>query len=475
MPRFPDRSAGLSAVAICVSAGLLLSACAVPRAPSLDMAADETLAGADLVRLTAPAAALRHPVLKPVVLVPGKPLTSDAVAVIAVLANPELKAARARARIADAQTITAGLLPDPTLGLSTDLRLSGPDQGNGWAAQIGYELTALRDRDLAVKGAKSIRRQVRLDLAWQEWSVAEQAKLLAGRVLATAKLAELAGRTRREAEGALAHATIAAARGDLKADELTARRTAALDAADRAGQADKDCEQARLDLNALLGLRPETRLRLEADDVAHLGRLDADALFRGARAQRLDLLALRAGYDSQDVAVRKAVRDAFPSLALSLNLATDTANNKTLGPGVGFTLPLWNRNRGPIAEAVATRDALRADYATRLLQTRSDITALVDSLARTELQWAHALRQVTPLLESSGQADAAATRGDLSLVAAEAVRQTARDRLVALIMLEQSLREQRIALELATGAPLPLPQQQQPPPPPPYSLRKPVP
>ena len=441
-------------LALGVTAAAGLTGCATPKAPSLDAAADETLAGADLARLVAPAAALRHPVLKPVVLDPARPLTSDAVAVLAVLANPDLKAARARAKIADAQVLTAGLLPDPTIGASTDLRLSGPDPGNGWAAQIGYELTAIRDRDLAVKGAKDVQRQVRLDLAWQEWAVAEQARLLAGRVQGTEGLALLAERTRRETAGALAHAVQAAARGDLKADDVTARRLSALDAADRATQTARDRDQARSDLNALLGLRPDTVLKL-APAAPRPGPLDAAALFAAARTQRLDLRALRAGYDSQNVAVRKAVRDAFPSLAFSLNQATDTANNRTVGPGLSLTLPLWNRNRGPIAEARATRDALRADYAARLFQTRSDIAALVQALARTEAQRALTLRQVTPLLESAGAADAAAGRGDLSRSAAEAIRQSARDKQAALIALDQSLVELTVGLELATGAPLP--------------------
>jgi len=448
-PRMRSLIASLAGLGM--AAGL--AGCATSPVPSLDVAADETLAGTDLARLVAPAAALRHPVLKPVALDPASPLSSDAVAVLAVLANPDLKAARARAKIADAQLLSAGLLPDPTVGASTDLRLSGPDPGNGWAAQIGYELTAIRDRDLAVKGARATQRQVRLDLAWQEWAVAEQARLLAGRVQATEGLAVLTERTRRETAGALAHAVQAAARGDLKADDVTARRLAALDASDRATQAARDRDQARSDLNALLGLRPDTVLHL-APAAHHMKALDATALFAAARTQRLDLRALRAGYDSQNVAVRKAVRDAFPSLAFSLNQATDTANNKTLGPGLSLTLPLWNRNRGPIAEARATRDALRADYAARLFQTRSDISALVEALARTEAQRALTLRQVTPLLESSGAADAAADRGDLSLTAAEAVRQSVRDKLAALITLDQALVELTVGLELATGAPL---------------------
>ena len=51
-------------------------------------------------------------------------------------------------------------------------------------------------------------------------------------------------------------------------------------------------------------------------------------------------------------------------------------------------------------------------------------------------------------------AEAAAARGDISRAAAEAARQIATDRRVALIALDQSIAEQAVALELAVGAPL---------------------
>ena len=50
--------------------------------------------------------------------------------------------------------------------------------------------------------------------------------------------------------------------------------------------------------------------------------------------------------------------------------------------------------------------------------------------------------------------EAAAARGDISRAAAEAARQIATDRRVALIALDQSIAEQAVALELAVGAPL---------------------
>ncbi len=107
-----------------------------------------------------------------------KPLSPQALGLLAVLANPDLKAARAKANVAEAQLFGAGLLPDPSINLGFDYRMSGPDPYNAFLGQIVYELAALRDRKAVLAGQRAAAQQVRLDLAWQEWQVAGQARLL---------------------------------------------------------------------------------------------------------------------------------------------------------------------------------------------------------------------------------------------------------------------------------------------------------
>ncbi len=184
------------------------------------------------------------------------------------------------------------------------------------------------------------------------------------------------------ADEALARVLAAAARGDLKADDVETRRLAALDASDKLAQAQKDLGAARLDLNKLLGLPPQTVLSIAPAPAPQPASNDADALFQAARERRLDLKALEAGYASQDAAVRKAILDQFPSFQLTVNRAKDTAGNQTIGPAINFTLPVWNRNQGGIRIAEATREQLKAEYAARVFAARADIAELVETLAR---------------------------------------------------------------------------------------------
>jgi len=434
---------------------LALTACAGDRAAPLDPLTDETLRGPALAALVAPAASLKHPVLKPVAIDPGEPLTPDALAVIAVLANPDLKAARAKARVSSAQAFQAGLLPDPSVNLGYDFRLSGPDPENGWAAALAYELTALRDRGVALKSAEAADRQVRLDLAWQEWQTAEQAKLLAFRIAGLRTVARLAVETSAQADAALSKVLGSAARGDLKADDVEARRLAALDASDKLAQAQKDLGGALLDLNKLLGLPPQAQLTIAFAPPGPGPSETTEALFDRARAQRLDLKALEAGYDSSNADVRKAIYDQFPSFQLTVNRAKDTAGNQTIGPAINFTLPLWNRNQGGIRIAEATREQLKAEYAARVFAARADIAELVETLALAERQRDETRGQIAPIRQVAEATTQAAARGDVAQAAAETARQALRDKESALAALDQSIAEQTISLEIATGGPLP--------------------
>jgi len=217
-------------------------------------------------------------------------------------------------------------------------------------------------------------------------------------------------------------------------------------------RAERDLAAARVELTKLLGLPPDTTLRLRGGEIPD-APLDAPRLFATAAAQRADLQALRAGYDAAEADVHKAVLDQFPALSLTLAGARDTSGNYTLGPAVGFTLPLWNRNRGGIAIATATREQLHTEYEARLFQTRAEIHAAAVSLATARSQEA-GLRAQLPALEHYAEATSrAARRGDLAPVTADTALQALRDRRLTLLQLEQRIAEQTIALELLSGGP----------------------
>ncbi|MCY7398941.1 MAG: TolC family protein [Sphingomonas bacterium] len=397
-------------------------------------------------------AAIQRPYLTPIAVDLSKPLDLNAVALIAVATNPDLKAQRARAGITDAQIFDARLLPDPTFSFGLDKILSGPDPFSNLMSTIGQELNALRTRRVRVEGARAASRQVRLDLAWAEWQTAGQARLQAIRIDALGDVLAISRVRRAAAQDLLDRMLRAAGRGDLMADQVQAARIAALDAAERLRTAEKDEAAARFELTRLLGLPPESILTL-ADALPPPGPLSSEQLFHVARSQRLDLQALQAGYQSQEAAVHQAVLLQFPTLNLAVTGTRDTGGNKLLGGGVDFTLPLWNRNRGGIAIARATRAALKAEFEARLFQTRAEIGAAVAGISLARRQRAE-LEISIPALRRFGAATArAARRGDLSSATAQTAADALRDKELLLVQVNQSIAEQTVALELLTGVP----------------------
>lgn len=419
---------------------------------------EAVLESPDRAELSREAQQLHHPLLPPVKLDFNAPLTGPEIQAIAVIANPDLRALRTQQGVADAQVFASGLLPDPQVSLGFDKLLSPLDQGfsNAYAGSISLDLlAALAVRPTERQAAKAAAQQTRDDIAWQEWTTAGQARLLAVRLVYQTRAKELAHRAVDQAEHALGRALTLARTGDLAGDDITIRRIAAADARDRALTADRDADATRLDLNQILGLKPDETLSLaEAPVLRAWQHVSADQLFKDARARRLDLTALAEGYASQEASLHRAILGQYPRLGITINRASDTSNVHTLGPAVNFDLPIWNRNRGAIRSAKADRTRLRAEFAARLHQTRADIATLVSSLDRDE-QARKALEDQVPEIERIANAlEGASKRGDVTGPTAEAARSTALDKQMALLALEQSCAEERIALALDIGSPV---------------------
>ncbi len=433
--------------------------CAVYHAQPLeDRELQTVLAPPDSAALERAAPLLQHPRLLPMRLDLEQPLTPDALAVISVLANPDLRALRAQQGVADAQVFASGLLPDPQFGIGRDRVSSAPDAtfSAAWAGSLAIDLLGPMITRGAERGAAQAHAtRVRMDIAWAEWMTAGQARLLTVRMHYQQRAAQLASAAAEVADRALARSLAAGERRDLKADEIELRRIADSDAVARALAVTRDVDATRLELNRLLGFPPEEKLSLASLPVLKAWRgADAGTLFTVARVARLDLRALAADYDSQQQVVRRAVLSQYPRVGLTLNRARDTSRVYTSGQAVSVDLPLWNRSRGVLRVAEADRAQLRAEYAARLHQTRADIAALVAALEIDERARVVLEAQAPELERIAAAYEAAAIRGDATWPVAEAVRAAALDRSLTLLALQQACAEERVGLLLAVGQPL---------------------
>ncbi len=361
-------------LALALAAALGLGACATYTPRSLPQQPDL----AAHVPLRIDSGALSLPALRRHIFNPADGLDMTEVAMLAVVNNPDLKAQRRQDGVARAQLFAARLLPDPQLSLSTDHPTdSGPGLTNAYGLGLNFDIAALVTRDARVDAASAGKRQVDLDLLWQEWQVAQRARILYVQSQTQGAELELLRKARRLYADRYARSSRALHQGDLTLDITGTDLTALLDAQTRVSQMERQLNQTHHDLNVLLGLAPDVTLILSpmSEPAPPDAAREAMAL-KTIQHRRPDLLALQVGYLSQEAGVRRAILAQFPALSVGLTRARDTAGLHTAGFGVTLNLPVFSANRGEIAVQRATRDHLWQEYQARLDRSTVQIDML---------------------------------------------------------------------------------------------------
>ncbi len=435
--------------------------CKIYHALPLDQKAkDAALSSPDLPRIQVQAKDLRHPILKPLTIDLRNGLSPDEAAVLAVLVNPDLKGVRDQRALAEAQLLDAGLLPDPILTYSQDNPVGADQQGAviGHSTQLSMDLTGMLTRSLKRRAAKAAQQSVDLDVAWQEWQVAEAAKLSVYRISALDPQLDFANEAVGALEAMLQAVERAALRGEISQGDVASIRVA-LDAARRNALAIRQSrDRERQTLNALLGLPPHEQVALKRPPEEALKQrpwddLPSEQLLVQGLDRRLDLVALQKGYESQDARVRLAVWSQFPSIGLSLNRSQDTFNLATQGFGVGVSLPFFNRGQGLVAIKNATRQQLYDQYLARLFHARSDVAQILSDMKAVK-DMIIAAEAALPALEAQAEAgDGLFGQGSMDLLSRNQMRLALLSQRATLASLKANLDDLGVALEIVTGRP----------------------
>jgi CRISPR system Cascade subunit CasA len=367
---------------------------------------------------------------------------------VALADNPRLAVARADVGRALAHEVTAGEAPNPTIGLQSEYALHDIPWLYGIA--FGLPLRSPTLRRLAVSQAEIATSRERWALMGATWTVRREL---------TAALSEWQSAQRRSTllDGLIKnqrqllkqqHARIAA--GEDAPATLVAVEDALLQAQQEQGEARADAQRAQSDAAAALGLPPQAldSLQINWPDWGTPPPVTSDAL-QGARTRallsRADLAAAIDGYAEAENGLRQAIARQYPQFTLTPGYYWDHGVNK-FPLDLDLTLPLFNRNRGEIAEARAGRELAGE----RMLALQEEIYGQIagaeraesiardnESAARQRLdsaleQLRHAsLGLQLGAIDQSEQLAAriAATRAQLDLLQTQARWQAARDAL----------------------------------------------
>ncbi len=412
-------------------------------------------AAPDMAALTVEARHIRHPILKPVKMDATKGLSPDEAAVLAVLVNPTLKAERDKRGVSAAELYQAGILPNPQFSASIDFPVAGSTQDTVTAYGLGldYDIASLFTRGAETQAARLHASSVSLDVAWREWQVAEAAKLHAYNLYLFKKQLDVAKEEEKwltENRDAVKQAVEA---GDVSIVDLSAAQASLQKVHLSVLGIEQSLEQERLALLAAIGFEADRSIRLRKTiDLPQMTEIPAvKNLLNGLADRRLDLMALRIGYQSQEEHVRAAVIGQFPKISIGGSQSGDTSNVGTRGFSLTIGLPFFDRNQGQIAVERATRTQLFDEYSARYHDARSNIATLradMESISRQIKATDAYLPTQTKLVETYHDA---MLQGNADVL----TYYNARDDLIAthlsLLDLQHQWVDRFIALEIASG------------------------
>lgn len=356
--RWPGRLRALGAAALVVLAG-----CAHYQAKPIDPAA--TAAQWQARRLDDPALAARlAPLLQPAQLAwPPARYGRGELLLAALALNPDLAEARAHLAEADAAVRTAKALPNPSVNLALE-RYAQDQAGSSpwlWGVSTNWLIDTLVRRRLRTDLADAGVRAARLDYAEKVWEVR--------RTLRTALADVLLGEHQRAlADEAVSKATALQAAQEkrralgeaMPADVLQVALLLA-QARDAAASAAQRVADARARLARAVGVPAHALdgVALAWDDLESPPPPPAaklDELTTQARLSRPDLERALVDYATRETELRQQVRMQYPQISIGPGYTYDHGVRK-LQFNLGTTLPLFDQNQGPIAEAEARREA----------------------------------------------------------------------------------------------------------------------
>ncbi|MPW18943.1 hypothetical protein GCT13_19075 [Paraburkholderia sp. CNPSo 3157] len=374
------------------------------------------------------------------------PLTVDQVVSRALEFSPEVRHAERDVDIAKAKNYADGLLPDPTLNLSTD-RPGAAGYVPAFMVELGYEVSALVDRPARKRAANALLDEKQLALEWTRWQVANHAYALYVQNVSLTHLENVTSQMTAYQQDVANRMDIALEHAYVTRDAAMLAQTRYRDSEQASSALRQEHLKAMQELNSLLGIHPGAQLALaappEPSDIPQ--DVIAQSLVDLAK-HRPDLLALQAGYDEQDERYRAALLGQFPKLDIGVTRGRDTSAIYTTGLSVSVTLPLFNGNRGNIAIEKATRESLYDEYVQRLDDAYSAVHGITAEL-RVLHEQLHTARALEFALKTSlEKARHAFEQGNLALPALADIESQYLAQRIASEKLASEVLQQHVAL-----------------------------
>ena len=309
---------------------------------------------------------------------PPKSWDVQALSLVGFYYNPDLEVARADWAVARAAGISAGERPNPNISVAPGFNSSTPaSQITPWILSLDLDFTieTAGKRGYRLAQARQLSQAARLAIATAAWGVRSRVRQSLLDLFEGAETATLLENQQKLQSTVVALLDRQLAAGMISPFELTQARIA-LDTIRLAlHDAVRQQAEARVQLADALGVTVRALDGIEFD----LGLfrslpkdLPAPDVRRQALLNRPDILSALEAYGASQAALQLEVARQYPDIHLGPGYQMDQTDNKwTLG--LSGMLPIFNRNRGPIAEADARRTQAAARFTTVQAHAISEI------------------------------------------------------------------------------------------------------
>jgi outer membrane protein TolC len=337
--------------------------------------------------------------------------------------NPSLQIARDQVAEADAGIVTARERPNPTI--QGDLGgETAPD--SPWIAGAGFSLPieTAGKRRYRITEAQQLAHTARWNLASTAWVVRAQVRSALLEYLAANRnlqLLEEEERLRAEQVELLEQRLIVGMIPRPEVDTARIQQTRTLLAVQSAlGR----IAQARASLGAAIGVPVSALGNVSItwpnfDQPPSAESLKPTQIREDAVLNRIDIRKALASYSAADSAVRLEIARQYPNVDLGPNYAFEEGSH-LFSVATSVVLPIFNRNRGPIAESVARRNELahqvlsiQAAGIASSEQALAKYTAALNELSEARRLMQQSLAQQESVNQSfkAGQSDRVALNG----------------------------------------------------------------
>ena len=285
---------------------------------------------------------------------------------IALRQHPDIEVAHAKLATAQAALITAGARPNPTLSFASTnishlLRGLSP-WTNGFNLDVPIETAGKRHHRIAQ--AQSLLNLAAINLSTTERIVKSRLRSSFLALYAASEREKITRQIQAHQEESTRLLDHRIKVGEASRVDSMQARLSFNQSQLQSSDAKKITAEAQATLASALGISVAAlkNIHLSFTSIDSLPTLPSEKILRrSALLQRSDVLALLADYAASEAFLRLEISKQWPDLHLGPGYSFDQGQDKwTIG--FNLTLPVFDQNRGPIAEALAKRREAAANF-----------------------------------------------------------------------------------------------------------------